>query len=164
MRSSGWARITACALAAVTLSVGGALATSSSAYASERTKIVNYNSGRCVHANYSQYFVVQRYCKYSVEWTRERRGDRYWIHNGGKCLTARNVDSYVYQQECNVTIYRQKWEIYYVGGTPGGTALYRIKNAATGRCLGVEGGSTVDGVRLIHWPCGSYRDHKWYFR
>jgi hypothetical protein len=36
-----------------------------------------------------------------------------------------------------------------------------VVNFNSGQCLGVPGGSTVNGEGLIQWPCGTWRDHYW---
>ncbi|MGH3714495.1 MAG: RICIN domain-containing protein [Micromonosporaceae bacterium] len=162
---------TAALLTAAVAAAVGILVAIQPAQAGEVSRVVNYKSKKCAYVgSYSTRLVTQRWCGTSggFRWNREKRTDAgtyYWIWSTstGKCLTARTVDGYVEQRECDVRVSRQRWQIYYAGGTSSGIALWRIKNAS-GRCLGVQGGSTASGVRLIHWPCGSYADHKWYFR
>ncbi|GHF09865.1 RICIN domain-containing protein [Streptomyces morookaense] len=38
-----------------------------------------------------------------------------------------------------------------------------IRNANSGHCLAVPGASTQNGMGLIQWGCGTWRDHFWQF-
>ncbi|MFF4160664.1 RICIN domain-containing protein [Streptomyces sp. NPDC001678] len=45
-----------------------------------------------------------------------------------------------------------------------GAEIYSwVRNANSGQCLAVPGGSTENGKGLIQWGCGTWNDHYWYF-
>ncbi|MEV6776957.1 RICIN domain-containing protein [Streptomyces syringium] len=48
-------------------------------------------------------------------------------------------------------------------GPSGATAYGWVRNANSAHCLAVPGGSTENGIGLIQWGCGNWRDHYWQF-
>ncbi|WP_370417978.1 RICIN domain-containing protein [Streptomyces sp. QH1-20] len=48
-------------------------------------------------------------------------------------------------------------------GPSGATAYGWVRNVNSAHCLAVPGGSTENGIGLIQWGCGNWRDHYWQF-
>jgi Ricin-type beta-trefoil lectin domain-like len=42
-----------------------------------------------------------------------------------------------------------------------GVTYIHIRNAQSGMCMAVDGGTTTPGPYVIQWPCGSWSDHYW---
>lgn len=92
-------------------------------------------------------------------WT--RLSSRY----SGKCLgisggsTAAGAQAI--QWDCNGNP-DQFVQFQWTGKTSGGWPVYHIIDYNSGMCLGVSGGSTAQGAKVIQWPCNGNADQEWF--
>jgi endoglucanase len=78
---------------------------------------------------------------------------------GGSTVNSAVAQMYTCHDDPNVYMH-QKW---YMEEVPG-TSYWRIKNAKSGKCLNVQGASTVNSAKIIQYTCGgstTYND-QWY--
>lgn len=68
-----------------------------------------------------------------------------------------NLGPFYDAQGFNYTVY---WNAT-GGGTPSGTASYRLVNAASGMVLGIQNMSTADGGLALQWGDSGTADHDW---
>ena len=45
--------------------------------------------------------------------------------------------------------------------TTDGNGVTHIRNAKSGQCLAIAGGTKADGAHLLQWPCSSNADQNW---
>lgn len=45
-----------------------------------------------------------------------------------------------------------------------GSGAYELFSRATGKCVGVAGGSTAAGAAVVEWDCVGHPDQRWYWR
>jgi hypothetical protein len=67
------------------------------------------------------------------------------------------------------------WRVLTAYGVPGTEAqfwvrtitsdgAYELFNRGTGKCIGVNGGSTANGAQVIEWDCNGNADQRWFWR
>lgn len=94
-------------------------------------------------------------------WAYDQGDDAYgnpiWVFQNVKtkmCLTAAGNSGYgaAVQYDCDLTAKYQRWSW---------DRASRLHSNATGDCLAVPGAQLGDGVKLIHWTCGTGREQMW---
>lgn len=80
------------------------------------------------------------------------------FRHSGKCINNPNYSTanVALDQWTCVPQSNELWWFDYVFTDIDGWDYYRIRNAYSGKCLNVSGGSSNDGVAIIQYPCGNY--------
>lgn len=79
-----------------------------------------------------------------------------WNYKSGKCMNVKGASmsnrAKVIQYPCGgINTHNDQWYLdLYDDGTPD---LYQIRNRKSGKCLNVEGATTVNGADLIQYTC-----------
>ncbi|MET9318265.1 RICIN domain-containing protein [Kribbella sp. NPDC003505] len=92
--------------------------------------------------------------------------DRYWIVNkwSGRCAGisggALNDGAGAIQWDCNPEAWANYWYVR-LDRFENGTALYRLVNVWSGKCLAIPGGDLSIGTQAIQWSCADDPDQLW---
>lgn len=93
-------------------------------------------------------------------WTYDMGNDTYgnpiYVFQNAKtslCLTSAGGNGGpVWQYQCDLNNNNQRWSL---------DKARRLHNNSSGDCLAVPAAQMGDGVKLIHWTCGSGLEQKW---
>ncbi|HEY0448523.1 RICIN domain-containing protein [Actinophytocola sp.] len=87
------------------------------------------------------------------------------FNHSGRCLdnpgpTTANVQ--LDQWNCLAQT-NEYWYLDYVFTDAGGFDFFRVRNAYSGKCVNVAGGSSANSAAIIQYPCGSYNNEYFVF-